>query len=126
MMTTYRSLAKVARSIATVALLAIGTSPACATEPRPRPTALDPSNPEAPESPRAEAPLFAAAVSPAPAPVAAPPTPAPSPAAKDEKPAAQTYTCPMHPEVVSDQPGRCPKCGMKLVPREAAAPGGKK
>ena len=26
------------------------------------------------------------------------------------------YTCPMHPEVVSDQPGDCPKCGMHLVP----------
>lgn len=25
------------------------------------------------------------------------------------------YTCPMHPEVQSDQPGNCPKCGMKLV-----------
>ena len=24
------------------------------------------------------------------------------------------YTCPMHPEVQSDQPGNCPKCGMKL------------
>ncbi|MBI3911741.1 MAG: efflux RND transporter periplasmic adaptor subunit, partial [Armatimonadetes bacterium] len=29
---------------------------------------------------------------------------------------AQQYTCPMHPEVVKDQPGRCPKCGMNLVP----------
>jgi hypothetical protein len=25
------------------------------------------------------------------------------------------YTCPMHKEVVSDKPGKCPKCGMKLV-----------
>ena len=25
------------------------------------------------------------------------------------------YTCTMHPEVLQDQPGDCPKCGMKLV-----------
>src|SRR5690554_6899251 len=25
------------------------------------------------------------------------------------------YTCTMHPEVISDKPGNCPKCGMKLV-----------
>jgi hypothetical protein len=30
--------------------------------------------------------------------------------AKDE-----TYTCTMHTEVMSDHPGKCPKCGMKLV-----------
>lgn len=29
-----------------------------------------------------------------------------------------TYTCPMHPEVVSDAPGKCPKCGMTLVRRD--------
>ncbi len=29
------------------------------------------------------------------------------------------YTCPMHPEVISDDPGACPKCGMDLVPMEA-------
>ena len=32
------------------------------------------------------------------------------------------YTCPMHPEIVEDEPGNCPKCGMTLVPRETAAP----
>jgi len=26
------------------------------------------------------------------------------------------YTCPMHPEIVRDAPGSCPKCGMALVP----------
>lgn len=26
------------------------------------------------------------------------------------------YTCTMHPEIVSDTPGICPKCGMKLTP----------
>jgi len=37
------------------------------------------------------------------------------PAAKIE------YVCPMHPEVVSDRPGSCPKCGMALEPRTALA-----
>ena len=27
----------------------------------------------------------------------------------------QQYTCPMHPEVIQDKPGNCPKCGMNLV-----------
>lgn len=26
----------------------------------------------------------------------------------------EQYTCPMHPEVLSDKPGACPKCGMNL------------
>lgn len=35
----------------------------------------------------------------------------------DEKQAV-VYTCPMHPEVISDKPGQCPKCGMNLEPKK--------
>jgi FtsP/CotA-like multicopper oxidase with cupredoxin domain len=28
------------------------------------------------------------------------------------------YACPMHPEVVGEEPGRCPQCGMKLLAAE--------
>ncbi|MER2515640.1 MAG: heavy metal translocating P-type ATPase [Candidatus Accumulibacter phosphatis] len=31
-------------------------------------------------------------------------------------PAGTQYTCPMHPEIVRDAPGDCPKCGMALEP----------
>src|SRR3954471_2823966 len=34
--------------------------------------------------------------------------------------AAASYTCPMHPEIVQDRPGSCPKCGMALVPMAGA------
>jgi FtsP/CotA-like multicopper oxidase with cupredoxin domain len=35
-----------------------------------------------------------------------------------------SYTCPMHPEIVSDEPGHCPECGMKLLPTELVAEAG--
>lgn len=28
------------------------------------------------------------------------------------------YTCTMHPEVIQDKPGKCPKCGMDLVVKQ--------
>jgi Cu(I)/Ag(I) efflux system membrane fusion protein len=33
------------------------------------------------------------------------------------------WTCAMHPQIVRDQPGDCPICGMKLIPLERDAPG---
>ena len=42
-----------------------------------------------------------------------------SPAAGTTEPAPAAaklmYTCPMHPEINSDKPGKCPLCGMSLV-----------
>ncbi|GEO04993.1 RND transporter [Adhaeribacter aerolatus] len=32
-----------------------------------------------------------------------------------------TYTCPMHPQIVKDEPGSCPICGMDLVPQRREA-----
>jgi Cu+-exporting ATPase len=36
-------------------------------------------------------------------------------------PPGATWTCPMHPEIVQDHPGSCPKCGMALEPMEITA-----
>jgi hypothetical protein len=134
-------------TIVVFAALVIAPAFGCASEPKVRPTVLDPSNPAAPESP----PLAVAALSQTGDPTPAAPRPtgdrdkAPvtppagtehdhdhggsaSPAEKDKagdskkagKPQATIYTCPMHPEVTSDKPGRCPKCGMNLVPKPPA------
>jgi hypothetical protein len=90
-------------------LLFVVTTGACATEPPPRPAKLDPSNPAAAESP--------------PLNMGAPSQPATKPNPDDGagKPGAILYTCPMHPEVISDKPGKCPKCGMTLVPKQPEA-----
>jgi RND family efflux transporter MFP subunit len=50
--------------------------------------------------------------------------PATGPAvAPTAKPAGKTkyWRCPMHPEIVREAPGKCPKCGMDLVPVQAEA-----
>ncbi|HEV8150538.1 MAG TPA: heavy metal-binding domain-containing protein [Gemmatimonadales bacterium] len=38
-------------------------------------------------------------------------------------PEPTTYTCPMHPEVKQQTPGKCPKCGMDLTPAGTGAAG---
>ena len=47
-----------------------------------------------------------------------PPTEPTSPTHLPPTIAPTMYTCPMHPEEVQSSPGRCPKCGMRLVPTE--------
>jgi FtsP/CotA-like multicopper oxidase with cupredoxin domain len=41
------------------------------------------------------------------------------PAAMPEAAGPVTYACPMHPDVTSAEPGRCPMCGMKLLASQA-------
>jgi P-type Cu+ transporter len=50
------------------------------------------------------------------------PTPLISIAAGPKTPASAQYACPMHPEVLSEKPGPCPKCGMALDPTQPTAP----
>jgi Cu+-exporting ATPase len=40
----------------------------------------------------------------------------PDTARKQPEGSVVEYTCPMHPEIVQDHPGSCPKCGMALEP----------
>jgi len=35
--------------------------------------------------------------------------------ANEKKVASVVYTCSMHPEILRDKPGQCPKCGMDLI-----------
>jgi membrane fusion protein, copper/silver efflux system len=40
---------------------------------------------------------------------------------KKTEAATAVYTCPMHPEIVQDQPGECPICGMNLTKKDTGA-----
>jgi Cu(I)/Ag(I) efflux system membrane fusion protein len=76
-------------------------NPGSAAMPMPAPKAMRPGAARTP----------ATAPAPAPSVSSSPPPPASS------SPPAVDYTCPMHPEVHSTTPGKCPKCGMDLQPR---------
>src|SRR5215207_8969248 len=41
----------------------------------------------------------------------------------DQDTAASSWTCPMHPDVATAEPGTCPACGMRLIPQIAGAGG---
>lgn len=97
--------------------LALGLS-ACALGAAERaPSLLDPSNPAASESPMRA--MLALHGSPAATPPASMSHAEPSDAGT---PAQALYVCPMHRDVTSHEPGRCPKCGMKLVLQAPPAP----
>ncbi|MGE5609181.1 MAG: heavy metal-binding domain-containing protein [Bacillota bacterium] len=51
------------------------------------------------------------------------PTTAPSSAVNAS---STVYTCPMHPEVIANKPGKCPKCGMDLVAKQEKPKGDQK
>lgn len=57
------------------------------------------------------------------------PTPqavAPAPAAPKATRKIDYYTCSMHPQIHADKPGKCPICGMDLMPVYVPEPGGQK
>lgn len=95
---------------------------ACASAPPP-PAHTSPLSPEAEEPP-----IAPVATSLRQDPLATPPPPAAHDAhaghhhsaasAPNSEPqaASETYVCPMHPDVKQSTPGKCPRCGMKLVP----------
>ncbi|EPX57332.1 hypothetical protein D187_007086 [Cystobacter fuscus DSM 2262] len=99
--------------------LALGLS-ACALGAAERaPSLLDPSNPAASESPMRA--MLALHGSPAAAPPPATLSQA-EPPPDAGTPSKDLYVCPMHRDVTSHEPGRCPKCGMKLVLQAPPAP----
>jgi len=74
-----------------------------------------------PESRKKPAPSAAPTPPPAPKPKTEPsPAASAEPAPAAEPAGPQKYTCPMHPEIIRDEPGRCPICGMHLVPKKEA------
>ena len=110
---------------------------ACASNPPARPAASDPSSTGAPQSAPLNAPMPAGEPqmeasppeqalpsdsTPAAAQTTTPPAaPATDPHAghkMQDSTAKPFYVCPMHPEVTSPTPGKCPKCGMNLKRRE--------
>jgi hypothetical protein len=98
--------------------------------PGPVPVSQSPRDPSSPSAPEGIVPVLASA-GPRPSGPESPASPAEHrdhgktgappvqhAATSDAGDVSAIYVCPMHPEVTSPGPGRCPKCGMNLVPRK--------
>lgn len=112
---------KAARCLALLALLLLSLG--CAS--RSLPESHPPDSPVSPDGPEPERASVTRALDEDP-PLPGEPSagwaglepPAEAATVPDEAAASAAYVCPMHPEVTSDHPGRCPKCGMNLEPRK--------
>jgi len=93
--------------------LARGSAPAVS-----EPAWMPPLAPDAFDAPAAVSAAEAAKSGDAPTAHVHPGAPSDVPSPEHQHEQTQTgYTCPMHPDVTSAAPGKCPKCGMTLVPR---------
>ena len=112
------------------ALGAIALVGACS--PGPMPVSQSPRDPSSPAAPEGATPIVASAAVPGPSSSEAHGHHAhgnhahgdhahhaePAAAGAEGDPQGTVYVCPMDPEVVSNAPGICPKCNMKLVPKK--------
>jgi len=105
-------------------LISILAIVSCGSDQKQQPAAIDPSNPNAPESTPPATPQALNPETEGGSPESSPTAgehskghASPTQPQEGTKPAV-IYTCPMHPEVKQSKPGRCPKCGMDLVPQD--------
>ena len=105
----------IARIVTTVLYLTLLTG--CASHTLQLPISTnDPANPNAPESAFSPRPNWLQAEVPVTA--EQPPTTKPTSLTHLPTTAPTMYTCPMHAEIVQSSLGRCPKCGIRLLPVE--------